>query len=151
MKYLIVVLVVVVVGWLLLRGRTSERRARRSAARRQRNPQAMVQCAHCGVHLPRGDAVRGSAVARFVPRPIGWPGRARPDSPGAAAAAPCACARTRVHGAVPDFGDRARRLRRATAAAPNVEFAARGSLIAADRGLPGLLRRACRVKASAGI
>ena len=57
MKYLIVVLVVVVVGWLLLRGRSRPSgRARRGAAR-EPGPQAMVQCAHCGVHLPRGDAV----------------------------------------------------------------------------------------------
>ena len=56
MKYLIVILVVVVVAWLLLRGRSAERMARRGGAR-VAIPQAMVQCAHCGVHLPRGDAV----------------------------------------------------------------------------------------------
>ncbi len=56
MKYLIVILVVVAVGWLLLRGRSSDRRVRRGAASGA-NPQAMIQCAHCGVHLPRADAV----------------------------------------------------------------------------------------------
>lgn len=56
MKYLIVILVVVAVGWLLLRGRTSDRRVRRGASSGA-NLQAMVQCAHCGVHLPRADAV----------------------------------------------------------------------------------------------
>jgi uncharacterized protein len=56
MKYLIVILVVVVAGWLLLRGRGSGRQVRRGDTAGA-NPQAMVQCAHCGVHLPRGDAV----------------------------------------------------------------------------------------------
>jgi uncharacterized protein len=61
MKYLIVVLVVAVIAWLLLRGRKAERPVARSAAARsptrESGPQAMVQCAHCGVHLPRGDAL----------------------------------------------------------------------------------------------
>jgi uncharacterized protein len=56
MKYLIVILVVVAAGWLLLRGRAPDRQARRDAASGT-NPQIMVQCAHCGLHLPRGDAV----------------------------------------------------------------------------------------------
>jgi uncharacterized protein len=58
MKYLIVVLVIVVVGWLLLRSREKpEARARAAPARK--TPQSMVQCRHCGVHLPRGDAIEG--------------------------------------------------------------------------------------------
>jgi uncharacterized protein len=57
MKYLIVILVVVAAAWLLLRRRTPERRARRDASQPGTSPLAMVQCVHCGVHLPRGDAV----------------------------------------------------------------------------------------------
>lgn len=56
MKFLIVVLVVGVVAWLLLRGRKAEPPAARSPAP-ESGPQAMVQCAHCGVHLPRGEAL----------------------------------------------------------------------------------------------
>ena len=56
MKFLIVVLVVGVIGWLLLRGRKAERPAARSPTR-ESGLQAMVQCAHCGVHLPRGEAL----------------------------------------------------------------------------------------------
>jgi uncharacterized protein len=56
MKFLIVLLVVVVAGWLLLRGRRRDlpeaRRAPPGAL-----PQAMVQCRHCGVHLPRNEAI----------------------------------------------------------------------------------------------
>ena len=58
MKFLLVLLVVVGMGWWLF-----GRGAGRSEALRKRGkaqpPQvtAMVQCAHCGVHLPQGDAV----------------------------------------------------------------------------------------------
>lgn len=56
MKFLIVVLVVGVVLWLLLRGRKTERPAARDSAR-ELVPLAMVQCAHCGVHIARRDAL----------------------------------------------------------------------------------------------
>lgn len=55
MKFLVVVVVVALVGWLLLRSRGGARVAQRGAAPAQ--PQAMVQCLHCGVHLPRSDAL----------------------------------------------------------------------------------------------
>jgi len=54
MKWLVVLAVVGIGLWLLLRGRTP----RRGAAPR---PQAMVECAHCGVHVPAADAVLGGA------------------------------------------------------------------------------------------
>lgn len=59
MKYLLVVCVVAAVLWLMLR----PRKAQRSAAARSASPpqgaqaQPMVQCQHCGVHLPRGEAL----------------------------------------------------------------------------------------------
>lgn len=56
MKYLIVVFVVVLVAWLLLRGRSGKAPAARGGAPAAL-PQSMVQCEHCGVHLPRGDAL----------------------------------------------------------------------------------------------
>jgi len=56
MKYLVVVLVVVLVGWLLLRGHRRDRTVGRRAAP-DGSPQAMVQCGHCGVHLPRAEAL----------------------------------------------------------------------------------------------
>ena len=56
MKYLVVMLVVGVVVWLLTArarpGRADTRADKPSAA-----PQAMLACAHCGVHLPAADAV----------------------------------------------------------------------------------------------
>jgi uncharacterized protein len=56
MKYLIVVLVVTVIGWLMLRGRTkTPRHPGRTSPAGQ--PESMVQCRHCGVHLPRNDAI----------------------------------------------------------------------------------------------
>jgi uncharacterized protein len=56
MKFLLVVLVVLVVFWLLLRGRKPNRPATRSPTD-EGAPQTMVQCSHCGVHLPRVDAL----------------------------------------------------------------------------------------------
>jgi len=61
MKLLIVVLVVGVIAWLVLRGRKAGRPVARGPTApgptREHGPQAMVQCEHCGVHLPRGDAL----------------------------------------------------------------------------------------------
>lgn len=62
MKYLIVLLVVVVAGWLLLRSRKRDLPSRRGTAA-DALPDEMVQCRHCGVHLPRAEAVgEGSTV-----------------------------------------------------------------------------------------
>jgi uncharacterized protein len=58
----VLILVAVVVGlalWLLKGRKPAERgsaEARRGNARRD-GPATMVACAHCGVHLPRPDAV----------------------------------------------------------------------------------------------
>jgi uncharacterized protein len=56
MKYVILVLVVVVVAWLMLRSRRprppATHRAPRGVAARP-----MLQCSHCGLHLPHGDAL----------------------------------------------------------------------------------------------
>ncbi len=62
MKYVLIALVVVLVWWLLLRARPSRGSgpdARGRAESRPDAPEAMVACAHCGVHLPRGDALPG--------------------------------------------------------------------------------------------
>jgi uncharacterized protein len=53
MKWLLVIAVVAAVVWMLTRGRES------GHARRPRRPEVMVECAHCGVHLPAADAVLG--------------------------------------------------------------------------------------------
>lgn len=50
MKWLLVIAVAGFVVWLLAR----ERAPRRTPSRRA---EAMVECAHCGVHLPASDAV----------------------------------------------------------------------------------------------
>lgn len=59
-KYLVVALVVLAVVWLL---RSARRRDEgpappRSAGPRA-HPEAMVDCAHCGLHLPLAEAVKG--------------------------------------------------------------------------------------------
>ena len=58
MKYLLVLVVVVIVLWLTLRShrKTPAPPGARRAARRG-EPDRMVACAHCGVHLPQSDAL----------------------------------------------------------------------------------------------
>ena len=56
MKIVLFVIAVVVLLWLL-RGATSRRRG--SAAPPPQAPQEMIACAHCGVHLPRDEALPG--------------------------------------------------------------------------------------------
>ena len=54
-KFLLVVLAVALLAWWLFGGRA--RRADRSAQRELPPPEGMLRCAHCGVHLPRSEAV----------------------------------------------------------------------------------------------
>lgn len=72
MKYLLVMIVVGVAIWLLLRGRRAgERRdaapSRRDAAAQSggRELQPMIACEHCGVHLPRDDALVDAQARRY--------------------------------------------------------------------------------------
>jgi uncharacterized protein len=59
MKYLVLVLVVgVALLWVMGRGRRSLGARKDSSPRGDgAGPEAMVSCAHCGVHLPREDAL----------------------------------------------------------------------------------------------
>ncbi|HSC62240.1 MAG TPA: PP0621 family protein [Caldimonas sp.] len=56
MKILLFLVVVFVLLWLL-RGATGRRRG--DAPRPPQAPQEMIACAHCGVHLPRDEALPG--------------------------------------------------------------------------------------------
>lgn len=56
MKYLVVLLVVVGVAWLLLRSRDRDR-VRRTPSGPQPKAREVIACRHCGVHLPRDEAV----------------------------------------------------------------------------------------------
>jgi uncharacterized protein len=60
MKYLLVIVVVAVVLWLTL-GRRPRARARPPKA--QPALEGMVRCAHCGMHLPRSEALTAGADA----------------------------------------------------------------------------------------
>ena len=61
MKYLLVLAVVFVAIWLWRKNRRDEMRARPPppATPAVGAPQAMVRCAHCGLHLPAADAISG--------------------------------------------------------------------------------------------
>jgi uncharacterized protein len=54
-KLLIVVAAVALLLWLIFGRSRGQRGLRRDPARGDAEP--MVSCAHCGVHLPRGDAL----------------------------------------------------------------------------------------------
>jgi uncharacterized protein len=56
MKFLFLVLVVLVVVWAIKRGRAGTAAPKAPEAS---PPTAMVACAHCGIHLPRAEAVSG--------------------------------------------------------------------------------------------
>jgi uncharacterized protein len=65
MKYLLVFAVVAVAFWLWRNNRQGEKVAPPKAARKPASqgtlaePQPMLQCAACGVHLPAGEALAG--------------------------------------------------------------------------------------------
>ncbi len=58
MKILLFLIAVFVLLWLL-RGATSRRGGDATRRPPQRAPQEMIACVHCGVHLPRGEALPG--------------------------------------------------------------------------------------------
>ncbi|KGF78016.1 PP0621 family protein [Variovorax sp. JS1663] len=63
MKYLLVLIVVLVAVWLWRKGRREELQSRKAPPRAPREiapPQAMLRCAHCGLHLPAAEAVRAA-------------------------------------------------------------------------------------------
>ncbi|VTU15876.1 PP0621 family protein [Variovorax sp. RA8] len=66
MKYLLVLAIILVAVWLWRKARREELQSRTPppppppAPRSIGPPQAMLRCAHCGLHLPASDAVRGA-------------------------------------------------------------------------------------------
>ncbi len=68
MKYLLVLLIIVVAAWLLLGRRGGRADVGKSAAQTKgKSPEAqtMLACAHCGLHLPEGDAQRDGSGRPF--------------------------------------------------------------------------------------
>ncbi|MBU3711810.1 MAG: hypothetical protein FGM21_08500 [Limnohabitans sp.] len=59
MKYLILLLVVLAAVWWLRRPSRGHG-AKTEKHPTAKGPQEMIQCQHCGVHLPRQDAVTGA-------------------------------------------------------------------------------------------
>ncbi len=57
MKLIIIAFAVLVGIWIFRRGRNEEAIKRKEERRRIAIPQDMVECAVCGLHLPRADAV----------------------------------------------------------------------------------------------
>lgn len=57
MKYLLVLLVVGIGVWALLARLRGPRTPGRGKTPPGNTPQAMVECAHCGLHLPAADAL----------------------------------------------------------------------------------------------
>ena len=65
MKYLLVFAVVLVAIYLWRQGRREEMRDKPRPPKAIPAPQAMVRCAHCGMHLPAADAVPGARGALY--------------------------------------------------------------------------------------
>lgn len=67
MKYLLVLLVVVIaIGiWRSKRRVAAAAAERPSTAPALKKPQAMIACAHCGLHLPLADAVTNTSGQAF--------------------------------------------------------------------------------------
>lgn len=61
MKFVLLVLAVLALLWLLRRSLRGQRppRQRRPDAASGTEPQAMLSCAQCGLHLPRDEALPG--------------------------------------------------------------------------------------------
>jgi uncharacterized protein len=69
MKFLILLLAVALLMWMLF-GRSRRDRPDRSSRSKSppaAQPEGMVACAHCGVHLPRSEAVHAGALAYCSP------------------------------------------------------------------------------------
>jgi uncharacterized protein len=71
MKYLLVLAIILVAIWLWRKARREELQSRTPppspppAPGAIAPPQAMLRCAHCGLHLPAADAVRGTDGAAY--------------------------------------------------------------------------------------
>jgi len=59
MKYFVLLVIIAGVIWWLRSKRNSSDK-NQDASRQNPNPQTMVRCAHCDLHLPQTDAVEGS-------------------------------------------------------------------------------------------
>jgi uncharacterized protein len=60
MKYLLWIGLILIVLWILrTAGNRRHREARPPAAR---EPEKMVSCAHCGVHLPESESIRDAGL-----------------------------------------------------------------------------------------
>lgn len=69
MKFVLLVLAVLLLLWMLFgRSRRGDRADRASqAAPPALQPEGMVACAHCGVNLPRSEAVQAGALTYCSP------------------------------------------------------------------------------------
>lgn len=76
MKYLFWVAVIVFVWWAWRRSRSSSQQPPPPVAP---HPQDMVTCAHCGVHLPRNEAVPGQQGPYCSPAHRSAAGDRNPD------------------------------------------------------------------------
>jgi len=65
MKFLLVIVVVGVVLWLMFGRQRRVGKTPPRAAQKPSGPVVMVACAHCGLNLPRTDALEDSAARPF--------------------------------------------------------------------------------------
>ncbi len=61
MAKILLVIAVIAAVYFIVRAYARAMIAKQSAETEQKPAEDMVQCAHCGVHLPRGDSVMGGS------------------------------------------------------------------------------------------
>lgn len=73
MKFVLLVLALLLLGWMLFgrsrRGRSADTPPAPPPAAPRGTPVAMLACAHCGVHLPAGEALRDPAGHAYCGEP----------------------------------------------------------------------------------
>lgn len=69
MKFLLVIAVVGLVLWLMFGRQRRVGKTPPPAAQAPKGPQPMVACAHCGLNLPRSDALEDGAARLFCSEP----------------------------------------------------------------------------------
>ena len=68
MKFVLLLLVIVIAGWMIFgrrRGAPPAPPVAPGEAKAGAGPQTMLVCAHCGVHLPRADALQDTQERAF--------------------------------------------------------------------------------------
>jgi uncharacterized protein len=75
MKFVLLLVVVVVAAWMFTsRSRVKPPKAERPRQRQAKQPDSMVPCAQCGLHLPKPDTLQDAAGRDYCSEAHRWAG-----------------------------------------------------------------------------